>query len=63
MTTETRKPSTIRPTATRDEFVAAVRATERLKDVIARTGDDELVRAAFTVNREAWLALERFDAR
>lgn len=53
----------IRPPATRDTFVQAVTAAEKLTTAAALTDDDELRQAAVSVQRQAWLALERFDAR
>lgn len=53
----------IRPDATRETFVAAINAAEKLVEAAALTADADLMQAAQFTCRSAWLALQSFDAR
>lgn len=56
-------PGAITPPVTRETFLDALRAADRLVNACALGNDVDLLRTAWLVQREAWLALERFDRR
>lgn len=51
----------ITPEPQRWMLVGCIELAEKLTSHAAATRDEELIKAAVTVQREAWSALERFD--